>query len=87
MIFSVCDNGKGILEKCLLDLFDIFVVEVRECFDMLCGLGFGLLICMLIIWVYDGILEVKNNKYGGVIFWFILLLDGGDGKWIVNDLC
>ncbi|EAC5141322.1 TPA: DUF4118 domain-containing protein [Listeria monocytogenes] len=79
-IFSVRDNGKGIPENRLADLFDTFAVEARERSDMSRGLGLGLSICMSIIRAHDGTLEAKNNKHGGATFWFTLPLDGGDGK-------
>ncbi|ECP4563744.1 sensor histidine kinase KdpD [Listeria monocytogenes] len=79
-IFSVRDNGKGIPENRLPDLFDTFAVEARERSDMSRGLGLGLSICMSIIRAHDGTLEAKNNKHGGATFWFTLPLDGGDGK-------
>ncbi|EFR86542.1 sensor protein KdpD, partial [Listeria marthii FSL S4-120] len=79
-IFSVRDNGKGIPETRLPDLFDTFAVEARERSDMSRGLGLGLSICMSIIRAHDGTLEAKNNEHGGATFWFTLPLDGGDGK-------
>ncbi|EFR95674.1 sensor protein KdpD, partial [Listeria ivanovii FSL F6-596] len=77
-IFSVRDNGTGIPENRMADLFDTFAVEARERSDMSRGLGLGLSICMSIIRAHDGTIEAKNNELGGATFWFTLPLDGGD---------
>jgi two-component system sensor histidine kinase ChiS len=67
----VSDNGPGIPEQEISKIFEPFeqssVTKTRAG-----GTGLGLSICKLIIEMHSGSIWAKNNKSGGVSFYFIV---------------
>ena len=76
-MFSVCDNGKGIPEEDLPDLFEYGVSKNKtDTVDTNRGFGIGLPTCKTIILAHEGKLWATNNPDGrGSCFSFSLPLE------------
>ncbi|MEG2984877.1 MAG: sensor histidine kinase KdpD [Peptostreptococcaceae bacterium] len=70
--FEVIDNGPGICENVIDNIFDRFFTGEVKYSDSRKGVGLGLSICKSIINAHKGNLEVKNNKDKGATFKFTL---------------
>ena len=71
---SVIDEGTGIPENELEDIFDKFIQSSRTRSNA-GGTGLGLSICKEIIKAHNGRIWAENNLKGGATFHFILPLD------------
>ena len=69
--FSVRDEGIGIPEEDLLDIFNPFTVSSRTKTPA-GGRGVGLALCKKVIDAHNGIISAKNNDSKGSLFRFIL---------------
>ena len=69
--FSVQDDGIGIPEEDLLDIFNPFTVSSRTKTPA-GGRGVGLALCKKVIDAHNGIISAKNNVSKGSLFRFIL---------------
>ena len=69
--FSVQDDGIGIPEEDLLDIFNPFTVSSRTKTPA-GGRGVGLALCKKVIDAHNGIISAKNNDSKGSLFRFIL---------------
>lgn len=69
--FSVQDDGIGIPEQELLDIFDPFTVSSKTKTPA-GGRGVGLALCKKVIDAHNGIILAKNNDSKGSLFRFIL---------------
>jgi len=70
VIVSVADNGPGIGQEELEQIFDpLFTTKSG-------GMGMGLSICRSIVEAHGGRLWVKSTKPEGAVFKFLLLADG-----------
>ena len=76
-VFSVCDNGKGIPEEDLPDLFEYGVSKNKtDTVDTNRGFGIGLPTCKTLILAHEGKLWATNNPDGrGSCFSFSLPLE------------
>lgn len=74
-VFNVKDNGKGIPEDILSQLFKSSTIKKGSSSDSSRGLGIGLSICKTIINVHGGDISAKNNIDGGALFTFTLPLE------------
>lgn len=70
--FEVYNNGLGIDEKDLPNLFKMFYVGSNRMQDARQGMGLGLSICKAIINYHGGDIFVENNDEGGATFRFYL---------------
>ena len=74
--FSVRDNGRGISEKKLPDLFSgSFQPSGDSEQDGKRNMGLGLMVCTAIVHAHGGVIEAKNLPEGGAEFVFSLPLD------------
>jgi len=80
-IFEVRDDGKGIDEKRLKDIFE-GSVGGGDVSDGTRGMGIGLSVCKAIILAHGGDIEAKNNPEGGACFCFQLPMkeDGNESR-------
>lgn len=76
VIFSVCDNGAGILKGLLPHLFDSSFINGKEKrSDTKRNMGIGLSVCKTIIKAHGGVIWAENQKNGGAAFHFTLPID------------
>ncbi|RVU54363.1 ATP-binding protein [Anaerosphaera multitolerans] len=73
-LFEVSDNGSGISEDLLENLFDTPVTGASRSIDSSSGAGIGLSICSSIIRAHGGNISGKNKESGGATFSFKLPL-------------
>lgn len=71
IIVEVEDNGKGVEEKDISHLFELFFTR-GELSDMQRGFGIGLALCKTIIETHGGKISVRNAVPHGAIFAFSL---------------
>lgn len=69
--FSVQDEGIGIPEEELLDIFDPFTVSSKTKTPA-GGRGIGLALCKKVIDAHNGIISAKNNNIKGSLFRFVV---------------
>ena len=74
---SVLDEGEGIDEKLLPDLFDEFVTSSRGKSDQQRGIGLGLAICKAVFEAHGGTIQASNRETGGAQFDVMLPRDRG----------
>lgn len=72
MVFEVQDNGGGIKEEILGNIFDSFVTRESGAADSHRGVGLGLSIAKSIVGAHGGTIEASNNQVGGATFKFAL---------------
>ena len=79
---SVSDQGRGIPEEMLDNLFDLHPTGEGQAVDSVRGMGIGLSICKTIITAHGGTITGKNKSPGGALFSFTLPLkvSGDAGK-------
>jgi C4-dicarboxylate-specific signal transduction histidine kinase len=65
---AVLDNGTGIPESRLKEIFDSFVTTKQH------GTGLGLSIARIIVEMYGGRIWAENREHGGAAFRFVLPL-------------
>ncbi|MEQ8196838.1 MAG: sensor histidine kinase KdpD [Clostridiaceae bacterium] len=70
IFFEVIDNGVGIPEEILPNIFDRFFTNGSKISDSRRGVGLGLAICKSIVEAHGGTIEAHNRKEGGAIFKF-----------------
>ncbi|MDR2932196.1 MAG: DUF4118 domain-containing protein [Oscillospiraceae bacterium] len=75
--FEVSDNGSGLPEHLLDDLFEIHPPHIEQAVDASRGMGIGLSICRTIIQAHGGYIEGHNRSEGGAKFTFYLPLGEG----------
>lgn len=68
-VFEVADDGVGISEKRLEDIFDAVSTSAS---DGNRGMGIGLSVCKAIIMAHGGEIMAKNRQGGGALFRFTL---------------
>jgi two-component system, OmpR family, sensor histidine kinase KdpD len=73
-VFEVIDNGEGIPEEEIPDLFKSYVPNGKRTSDSSRGMGIGLSICMSIVKAHQGKMEASNREDGGAVFRFTLPL-------------
>jgi len=76
--FDVCDNGYGIPEPVLDNLFSVHTPGRESFVDSVRGIGIGLSICQAIVQAHGGTIEGFNRKEGGARFTFMLPLQDGE---------
>ena len=69
VLFQVEDDGVGIPEEKLPQIFDNFFTTAYEDGDKQRGVGLGLSICKAIVEAHGGHIGVRNNNRGGATFW------------------
>ncbi|MDY5845808.1 MAG: ATP-binding protein [Bariatricus sp.] len=71
MFFSVEDEGEGIDEEILPQIFDEFITQGEGKEDGKRGIGLGLAICRAVIEAHGGKIYARNRKEGGAqfVFW------------------
>ncbi len=74
VIFQVLDNGNGIPEEDLNNIFDRFYISTKFGYLEKRGTGLGLAICKSIIEAHGGKIFAFNNLHGGATFEFSLPL-------------
>jgi two-component system sensor histidine kinase KdpD len=75
-VFSIIDNGTGISEEDLPNIFDMFYSGYRKYSDAKRGVGLGLSICESIVKAHGGIITANNRKDGiGAEFIFTLPME------------
>lgn len=72
IVFSVADNGGGIDQITLDNIFEPFTTTPGKNADSQHGMGLGLSICKSIINAHNGTLLAFNNEEGGATFRFML---------------
>lgn len=72
IVFEVIDNGPGISENVIDNIFDRFFTGELNYTDSRKGVGLGLSICKSIINAHKGDISVKNNADKGATFKFTL---------------
>lgn len=77
--FAVVDNGGGIKEELIPNLFDNFVTSKSQSGDSYRGIGLGLSICKSIVEAHGGSISAYNNELGGATFEF--MLNEGEPTW------
>lgn len=70
VIFQVIDNGVGIEEKILPNIFERFFTNGSKVSDSRRGVGLGLAICKSIVEAHGGKITAANKKEGGAVFTF-----------------
>lgn len=70
VIFKVCDNGKGIKESNINNIFEKFYTTSDNKNIEKRGIGLGLSICKSIVLAHGGEIKAYNNKYKGATFEF-----------------
>lgn len=76
VVFDVEDNGYGILEDNIENIFERFYTKTKLDKSEQRGVGLGLSICKSIIQAHNGEIEVFNNKLGGATFRFSIPAKG-----------
>lgn len=72
--FSVSDQGKGISEGDLPNVFQMFYTNRGKSTDSQRGIGLGLSICQSIVEAHGGTIAARNREEGGAEFSFTLPL-------------
>jgi len=72
VIFEIGDNGPGIPEAALPNIFDRFFTTNTKTGDTRRGIGLGLAICKSIVKAHGGSIDAGNKPDGGAIFRFSL---------------
>ncbi len=70
IIFKVSDNGDGIKEENIKNIFDRFYTKSDNKNLEKRGIGLGLAICKSIVVAHGGEIKAYNNIYGGATFEF-----------------
>lgn len=68
LVFKVSDNGIGVPEERLDQIFDNFFTTAYENGDKQRGVGLGLTICKAIVEAHGGRITAFNNDKGGATF-------------------
>ncbi|MFT4145950.1 MAG: sensor histidine kinase KdpD [Mobilitalea sp.] len=79
-MFEVRDDGEGISDQILPNLFEAFAHNGKKSADSSRGMGIGLSICKSIINAHQGKIEAANQSESGAVFRFSLPLLGGDNE-------
>ena len=74
LLFQVTDSGIGVDEKKMTSLFKSYYQGDSSFTRKYGGSGLGLAICKLLVQKMNGKIGVKQNPYGGSIFWFTVPL-------------
>lgn len=70
VVFKVSDNGEGIKEENIKNIFDRFYTKSDSKNLEKRGIGLGLAICKSIVVAHGGEIKAYNNIYGGATFEF-----------------
>ena len=68
LVFSVSDNGVGIPQNKMDQIFDNFFTTAYEVGDRHRGVGLGLTICKAIVEAQGGAIRAFNSPQGGAVF-------------------
>lgn len=68
LVFSVSDNGVGIPQNKMDQIFDNFFTTAYEVGDRHRGVGLGLTICRAIVEAQGGAIRAFNSPQGGAVF-------------------
>lgn len=74
-VFCVTDDGEGIAESDLPNVFKMFYTSKTNAADGKRGIGLGLPICDAIVKAHGGNISVHNRENGGAEFTFTLPLE------------
>lgn len=74
-IFHICDQGEGIPEEEMPDIFQAFYTRQGSRADAQRGIGLGLTICEAIVKAHGGTISAANRPEGGAEFIFTLPLE------------
>ncbi|MEG1523418.1 MAG: sensor histidine kinase KdpD [Clostridia bacterium] len=77
-VLEVLDNGHGVADEDLPNLFDPLLHGKSKTADSSRGMGIGLSLCMSIIQAHGGKLEAENRREGGAVFRFTLPMERRD---------
>ena len=82
MFFAVEDEGEGISEEILPNIFDEFITQGAGREDGKRGIGLGLAICRAVIEAHGGEIYAENRKKGGArfVFWLNAEQVNTDGR-------
>lgn len=72
IVVSVSDNGNGVKEEDLPNLFTLFYTGERNVADSRRGLGLGLGVCRSIVEAHGGRIYARNLEPHGLRIWFTL---------------
>lgn len=72
VIFEVSDDGGGIPEEHIGEIFNSFYSAQSDSPDKKRGMGLGLSICKSIVEAHGGVITAENNGIGGATFRFTL---------------
>lgn len=75
-VFSVRNDGPGILPDEIDRIFDRYYVGSEERSDARRGMGMGLTICQSIVRAHRGTIQAESPDGGGVVFTFTLPIKG-----------
>ena len=84
-VFIVSDNGEGISEEDLPNIFEMFYTSRKNSADSKRGVGFGLPICDAIVKAHGGTINAENIPEGGARFTFTLPLAADEGEVIQSE--
>ncbi len=76
--FEVMDNGKGISEKDMPHLFNLFYTGENAFTDARKGSGLGLAICRSIVRAHGGEIVADNHHDGGAVFRFTIPIESSE---------
>ena len=66
--FVVADDGKGLPQDKINQIFDNFFTTAYEKGDRQRGVGLGLTICKAIVEAQGGTIQAYNSSQGGAVF-------------------
>lgn len=75
VVFKICDDGEGIKECNLKNIFDKFYTKADNKNLEKRGIGLGLSICKSIVLAHGGEIKAYNNVDGGATFEFSIPLE------------
>ncbi len=73
--FVVADRGRGILEKDLPYIFQLYYTSSQGSADSQKGMGLGLAFCSTVVKAHGGNITASNNPEGGAVFTFNLPME------------
>lgn len=73
--FTISDNGNGIPEHLLDNLFEVHPPQTQPAVDASRGMGIGLSICKTIVTAHGGTIHGNNRPNGGANFYFRIPLE------------
>ena len=74
-VFTVCDNGTGIADGVLPDIFSPALRSRTHTSDNRRNMGIGLSVCSSIVKAHGGAMSAANRTAGGAVFCFTLPME------------